>query len=46
MNAKNHIDSLDILRGLAIFMVVWGHLIDNNNILYRYLNNLHLPLFL
>lgn len=45
MNAKNHIDSLDILRGLAIFMVVWGHLIDNNNILYRYLNNLHLPLF-
>lgn len=42
---KNHYDSLDILRGMAIFMVVCGHLIDNKDILFRYLNNLHLPLF-
>jgi len=42
---SNHYEILDILKGIAIFMVVWGHLIDNENILYRYLNNLHLPLF-
>lgn len=38
-------ESIDLLRGFAIFLVVWGHLIESSSILYRYINNLHLPLF-
>lgn len=42
---ERYLTQLDALRGMATFLVVWGHLIDNNSILFRYINNLHLPLF-
>lgn len=45
LEVKKRYDSLDILKGISIFMVVWGHLIDSENILFRYLNNIHLPVF-
>lgn len=37
-------DYLDILRGIGIFYVVWGHIIHNGSV-FQYIYSFHMPLF-
>ncbi len=52
---KNRVSELDILKGIAIFLVVWGHSIQYlspsqldyyNNIVFRFIYSFHMPLFM
>lgn len=36
---------MDLLKGVAIFLVVFGHLISNESVMFRYINTFHMPLF-
>ncbi|MEG1180193.1 MAG: acyltransferase family protein [Oscillospiraceae bacterium] len=36
---------MDLLKGVAILLVVFGHVISSESILFRYINTFHMPLF-
>lgn len=37
--------TVDIAKGLGIFLVVWGHCLHNNNVLHDVIYLFHMPLF-
>lgn len=50
---KKRIDALDLLKSLAIFLVIWGHVIQHcltsNHVeepVYRFIYSFHMPLFM
>ena len=51
MNTKNRIADLDILKGIAIFLVVMGHVIGmcirgiDSCIAFKIIEQLHMPIF-
>lgn len=36
---------MDVIKGVAILLVVFGHVISSESIMFRYLNNFHMPAF-
>lgn len=42
---KDRIDWIDTLRGLGMFLVVWGHCYINHSTIRKYLYSFHMPLF-
>lgn len=52
-SSKKRIDALDLLKSLAIFLVIWGHVIQHclssNQVdepVYRFIYTFHMPLFM
>ena len=50
---KKRIDALDLLKSLAIFLVIWGHVIQHclqsnpvDEPVYRFIYSFHMPLFM
>ena len=50
---KKRIDALDLLKSLAIFLVIWGHVIQHclslnpgDEPVYRVIYTFHMPLFM
>lgn len=50
---KKRIDALDLVKGLAIFLVIWGHTLQHclssNQVdepVYRFIYSFHMPLFM
>ncbi len=42
---KKRIDWIDTLRGLAMFLVVWGHNQKNGTLIRKYIYSFHMPIF-
>lgn len=42
---KKRINYIDIAKGIALFLVIWGHLIPYTTITFRVIFSFHMPLF-
>ena len=42
---KKRVEYIDIAKGIALFLVVWGHLVPDDSTVFRIIFSFHMPLF-
>lgn len=46
MEKENRLIWIDTAKGIAILMVMWGHIVVKHDALYRWITTFHVPAFL